>query len=977
MELGPAGALVGAIAESANENTVTTPALRDHHSEVRTLLTAIAHLFVHGAHTDWTTVLPEGTTQTHIDLPTYAFEHQRYWLPTTPALDAVALGQSPVDHPLLDAMAPLPHSDGLVLTSRLSLSTHPWLADHAIGDVILMPGTGLVEMAVAAGNEADCGTLDELVIETPLTIPEHDTIRIQVTIGRPDRTGTRSVSIHSAHKDTWTRHATGTLSTTPSHTHTPSLTTWPPPDAQRTEVSYEQLTHAGYTYGPAFQGVRKVWQHSDEIFAEVTLPDGQRQEAARYGIHPALLDAALHASGFAASTHGSRTELPFAWNGLALHAPGAASLRVRLLRTGPDTLSLEAADETGAPVLTIDSLAVREVSTEQWGATEPLFRVEWVRVPGSSDAPAPTWVSAVTAADLAGPAAGDTVPQVLAVPADGQDDALDRTSRVLDVLQAWLADEAVGGHPAGDRHPGCDARRRRGHADRTRRRGRLGAGACRAGGEPRPDRPPRHRHRPPDTDGIPDLGTVLATGEPQLALRGTTLYVPRLTRAAPGTSVGPGPDPDGTVLITGGTGSLGGLLARHLVQQHGIRSLVLASRRGPEADGAQDLVTELKALGADSVAVTACDVTQRDAVAALLAAIPGTHPLTAVIHTAGVLDDGVIDALDHERLARVFGPKVTAVHHLDQLTREHTPDLSLFTVFSSAAGLLGSAGQGNYAAANACMDGLMAARRAAGFPAQSLAWGLWEQTTGMGTGATAAAARGDRRGGVLPLGPEEGLDLFDAALGSDDTLLVPVKLDLRSLSTDATAGVSPLLRRLVRAERPSARAAVGDGGDGLLRRLAGLGRDRQEALLLDVVRGHAARVLGHATADGVGTGTAFVEAGFDSLTSVELRNQLRATTGIGLSATAVFDHPTPLALARHLHSELVPDDSGRGPAREADEERLRHTLLTVPLERFRAAGLLDALVGLADLEPGEPDTTRGALADLDVDELVRLALGDG
>ncbi|MFF1285814.1 type I polyketide synthase [Streptomyces sp. NPDC058299] len=1039
LELGPGGVLTGAITEAAGEEAVSVPALRDDRDEEQTLLVAVAHLFVRGAGVNWAATLPKGATEAHVDLPTYAFDHRHFWLPAAPVTDAAALGQSTADHPMLGAVVEVPETGGVLFTSRLSLRTHPWLADHAVGGVVLLPGTGLVELAVRAGDEVGCGVLEELVIGAPLVVPQQGGVRVQVAVGGPDDSGPRTVAVYSAREDTagevgsdaWTRHATGTLTTTlvATGTGTFDFTAWPPPGAERVEVDadafYSGLIEQGYTYGPVFQGLRAVWRRGDEVYAEVALPEGQREEAARFGIHPALLDAALHANGFVAPADappagdGPRTVLPFAWNRLALHASGASALRVRVAPSGPDAVSVQAADETGDPVLTTESLVFRAVSAEQLEAAagapgaDALFRVEWtdLSVPARAAAPLPSWARAATAADLAEPAWTDAVPEILVVPADGPDDALDRTSRVLDVLRAWLADERLaesrlavvtrGAVPAG------------GDETVTDPAGAAVWGLVRAAQAENPDRivlidtDDTHDSVPADTDDIHEsapaddprgprtadesvaalLATALAAGEPQLAVRGTAVRAPRLVRAA---SAGTGADgahwdPDGTVLVTGGTGSLGALLARHLVERRGVRHLLLAGRRGPDAAGARELVDDLTALGAVTVRVAACDLADREAVAALLDAVPHDHPLTAVLHTAGVLDDGVIGALDRERLAHVFAPKVVAVRHLDELTREHAPQLAEFAVFSSAAGLFGSAGQGNYAAANAWLDAAMARRRAAGLPARSLAWGPWEQTTGMTTGTEAAArTRGNRRGGVLPLTPQEGMALFDAALAADDTLLVPVKLDLRAVRAEAATGtgVPPLLRQLVRAGRQSARGTGGDGGDGLLRRLAGLDRARQEALLLDVVRGHVAGVLGHAGADGVGAETAFKDAGFDSLTSVELRNRLRGATGVNLSATVVFDYPTPLALARHLHGELAPEGAGHRPAAEVDEERLRHALLALPLERFREAGLLDALVELAAHEPGAPapgapDTAHGALADLDVDDLVQLALGDG
>ncbi|MGV9271669.1 type I polyketide synthase, partial [Kitasatospora sp. NPDC003701] len=327
---------------------------------------------------------------------------------------------------------------------------------------------------------------------------------------------------------------------------------------------------------------------------------------------------------------------------------------------------------------------------------------------------------------------------------------------------------------------------------------------------------------------------------------------------------------------------------------------------------------ELYELGAESVTVPACDVTDREAVAELLAAVRRDgRRLTAVVHAAGVFDGGVIGEVDAERLERVFAPKVTATRHLDELTRELAPDLDAFIAYSSVSAVFLGAGTGAYAAANAYMDGLMARRRAAGLPALSLAWGPWAQADGMGADLDELSrSRMNRRGGAQPLTAAEGMELFDTALYADRALLVPVKLDLRALRAAATAGagVPPLLQGLVRPGRQSARsAAAGGTGGGLAARLAGLAAADREALLLELVRTHVASVLGHAGAAKVAAERAFKDAGFDSLTSVELRNRLREATGLSLPATAVFDYPTPLALARFLDGEFDGTAVAAGP----------------------------------------------------------------
>ncbi|WTL70186.1 type I polyketide synthase [Streptomyces sp. NBC_01518] len=934
VELGPGAALSSVVGESAGEQAACVAALRDGRPETQTLLTATAELFVRGVPVGWSGVLPAGAGTGRVDLPTYAFDHQHYWLPATPATDVSSLGQGKADHPMLGAVVRLPQSDGLVFTSRLSLRTHAWLADHAVGGVVLVPGTGLVELAVRAGDEVGCGTLDELVIEAPLVVPAQGGVRVQVAVGGPDEHGARTVEVYSAREDAeadaadgagaWIRHASGMLA--PTTLAAPAakfdFAAWPPPGAQPMDIGggYDLLARAGYAYGDSFQCVRAVWRRGEEVFAEVALPEELRDGAARFGIHPGLLDAALHSSmlNAAAALRGRVPDdtqadepvvrLPFAWKGLALHAAGASSIRTRVVQLAPDTMELEAVDDAGGLVLRLDSLVSRAVSAEQLEAAagtapggDSLFTVEWMELPAPDPAPETGMPSALPQFTIVDAVTGDDTDVRAETPY-----AL--TSRVLEAVQAWLADEtADDASRLVVRTRGAVAAG--GDAALTDPGGSAVWGLVRAAQAENPDRIVLIDAEVPCSDG--ELSAVLDTGEPQVAVRGTQLLVPRLAVAdvsvpAPDRTV---LDPEGTVLVTGGTGSLGAVLARHLVTRYGIRRLVLTSRRGLEADGARDLVAELRALGAESVDVPACDVTHPEALAALLTELAGSgHRLTAVVHAAGVFDGGVIGDISPERMARAFAPKVTALQQLDELTRQLVPDLDAFVVYSSVSAVFLGAGTGSYAAANAFMDGLMARRRADGLPALSLAWGPWEQSSGMGADLDELArSRMNRRGGVQPLSADEGLALFDAALLSDRSLLVPAKLDLHALRAAATAGagVPSLLRDLVRpARRQAARGATQDGGSGLAARLAGLAPAEREALLLDLVRTRVAAVLGHAGAAKVVAERAFKDAGFDSLTSVELRNRLREATGLSLPATVVFDYPTPLALARFLDGEL-------------------------------------------------------------------------
>ncbi|MGW3406930.1 SDR family NAD(P)-dependent oxidoreductase [Streptomyces zhihengii] len=425
----------------------------------------------------------------------------------------------------------------------------------------------------------------------------------------------------------------------------------------------------------------------------------------------------------------------------------------------------------------------------------------------------------------------------------------------------------------------------------------------------------------------------------------------------------------GTVVVTGGTGGLGALFARHLATAYGARRLLLLSRSGPEAGGAAELVAELAGSGCEA-RVVACDVSDREQLAAALGALE--HPVTAVVHTAGVLDDGVVESLTPERVAAVMRPKADAAWHLHELTAG--ADLSAFVVFSSVASLMGSPGQANYAAANASLDALAAVRRAAGLPAVSLAWGLWSEAAGMAASLDEAELARLERMGMKALTAESGLALFDQALGADAPVVVPVLLETAALRSQARAGMlPPLLRGLVRLP-----AARGDdaGAAALARRLAEAPEADRERIVLELVQSQVASVLGHASAASVDPERAFKDLGFDSLSAVELRNRLTRATGVRLPATVVFDHPSPAAVARHLLPGMAP---GGAAAPRSEEEEIRALLASIPVDRLRKAGLLTTLRELADGDLPAPDAEEAEAAsfdDMDAEALIRMAQED-
>ena len=383
-------------------------------------------------------------------------------------------------------------------------------------------------------------------------------------------------------------------------------------------------------------------------------------------------------------------------------------------------------------------------------------------------------------------------------------------------------------------------------------------------------------------------------------------------------------DPEGTVLITGGTGVLGTLLARHLVTRHGVRNLLLVSRKGHAADGAASIESELTDLGA-SVRIESCDAADRDSLQGLLAAIPVEHPLTAVIHAAGVLDDAVFAAQTPRHLDAVLRPKIDAAWNLHELTA--SADLSAFVLFSSAAGVLGSAGQANYTAANAFLDALAQHRRQQGLPGVSMAWGWWAQASGM-TGHLDERDRARMsRGGFIPMSSPDGLALFDAALRHGRSFVVPAQFDLAAIrSRSKVGGLPPIFRGLIRAARRTAgSAAAAESCSDLRQRLAAMSTSEREHSILEIIRSNAAAVLGHESADAVGADQDFKDLGFDSLGAVEFRNRLKSATGLKLPTTAVFDHPTSTALARHLARAL--DNDGECTREEEGNGRVQQDYL--------------------------------------------------
>ncbi|BBZ31044.1 polyketide synthase [Mycolicibacterium madagascariense] len=433
----------------------------------------------------------------------------------------------------------------------------------------------------------------------------------------------------------------------------------------------------------------------------------------------------------------------------------------------------------------------------------------------------------------------------------------------------------------------------------------------------------------------------------------------------------------GTVLITGGTGMAGASVARHVVANHGVRHLVLLSRRGPDAPGAVELAAELTDAGAH-VQIVAADAADRDALAKCLAGIDHQHALSAVIHTAGVIDDAVLTSLTPDRVDTVLRAKVDAAWNLHELTRDL--DLSAFVMFSSMAGLVGASGQANYSAANAYLDALATHRRANGLPAMALGWGLWEQASGMTGHLQDVDLARLNRDGILALPVDDALALFDEAMSVDEPFLVPARIDRVALRTKSAAGTLPPM--FIDLISGPARRQVGDSlaaaqsRSALAQRLSGLPTDEQYDLLLDLVRSHMATVLGLPNPQAIAPDLAFQDHGFDSLTAVELRNRLKAATGLTLSPTLIFDYPNPSAIAEYFRTQLV-GEAEEAPATNPVDEELQRVVASIPVKKLRQAGVLDMLLNLAAQGSGV-DTAEAAsseprsqdIADMDLQDLL-------
>ncbi|MEV2250865.1 type I polyketide synthase [Streptomyces sp. NPDC050147] len=474
VELGPTGSLTATAAEclapagdtaahrTGEDGVVQVCALHPERPEAQSVIAAAGQIWARGVPVDWCRITGEGPGA---ELPTYAFDHQRFWLKErTRGGDASRTGMKSVAHAVLAASVEVAGDGPVVLSGRLSLAAQEWLADHRIAGQVLLAGTAFLEMVLRAGDEVGCSRVEELVVQAPLVVPENETVQVQVVIETPDEDGRRQVGVFSraaGGAGVWTRHAHAVVNADDapvSSAHGDAFdgfAVWPPEGAVALPMEgwYEDLAGKGYVFGPSFRGLGAVWRREGELFVEVELPPTSRDDVARFGIHPGLLDMPHHAMSLGGFFTGEGIFLPFAWRGVSLLATGAMRARVRITSAGENAVRLAIADAAGQPIALVDSLTVRPVDPAQiasvgskpaTGEEAGLYRLDWVPAEppatGHDAAPLPQLL-------LAGEDALGLEAQL------AESGVTVRPCADIDRLAALVADETAGRHGGPERAP--------------------------------------------------------------------------------------------------------------------------------------------------------------------------------------------------------------------------------------------------------------------------------------------------------------------------------------------------------------------------------------------------------------------------------------------------------------------------------------------------------------------------------------------
>ncbi|MFD3617923.1 SDR family NAD(P)-dependent oxidoreductase [Streptomyces sp. NPDC058676] len=934
VELSPHPALLTAlrtIGEDTDHDLVAIGSLRRDESGPACLDRAAAELHVQGRHLDWRRLVPDTDPA---DLPTYAWDQPRHWIEPATATGGPGFFDRAA-HPLLGIQLRSPDETRWTFRNEWSTATADWLPDHTVFGRTVVSGTTLMELCRAALAAARPGDVTDLLLLAPLTLPASGTVEVSVEVTTAG--AVPEITVHSRPRGDesagWTLHVTAS-GAEPASATAGQPPVWPETAEEAwSEQTYARLAGLGLGYGPAFQGVRQAVTTGDaELLARLSLSPVARDAGDPYPVHPALLDAALHvAAAFDASE--DRVLLPIAVGRCVLPPGGATELTASVRRTGGSgtdlTLDVTLWDTDGFLAGRLESVRLRAASpADLRGGSENgrhLYEVAWTAVDARSAEAPGTWsvtgdqhdpqvAEALSALDAAGIPLRETGTDVLVRfwPQPASDDetaavAQRSAATALAELQALIALPA-GGAPTrivwvtrgavaagdGDTVPGLAQS--------------VLWGLVRSARTEHPDLGLTLLDLDASDPAAALTAAVAQTDEPELVVRDGVLLAPRLVRARPVDAARiPAEVPtDGTVLITGGLGAVGRHIARLLVER-GVPRLLLTSRQGAQDPRTADVTAELTALGAQ-VEVAACDIADAEAVAELLTRVGDELPLRGIVHCAGVLSDGIVAQLTPERLAQVLRPKVDGAAHLHRLTAGLR--LDLFLLVSSAAGVLGNAGQANYAAANVFLDQLAHHRRALGLPGVSVSFGAWA-----GEGLAAAHADLDRmaRLGQRALAADQGRDLVDLALHRNSPHLVAWALDLPRLRDNAAVADGPgsaLWRSLLPAPRTR-----GDAGQGLADRLARLPETERAARVLALVREEAALALGLRSAESVPPDQPLRELGMDSVTAVELRGRISTRLGTRLPATLLFDHPTPARLADHLLNTALATTRSPAPAR--------------------------------------------------------------
>ncbi|MFD7498825.1 SDR family NAD(P)-dependent oxidoreductase [Streptomyces sp. NPDC059832] len=1029
------------ILEQADSDAPVCATLRRDQGSYERFLTAAAEAYVKGHDVDWAALhtgawsgrpAPDG-------LPTYPFEGRRFWLPTQMETTAVSVSAAvrpsasrtriaAGGHPFLTSMVET--VDGtMVMSGGLSIRSHPWLMDHRVEDTPLLPGTAFAELLLSAGREVDCPALDEMVLRDPLLLPVDGTqVDVQVTVRRADAQGKRAVAVYSRSSADaeWRHHTEGLVSPETRPPAPAGPTTEPGAGRLEADALYSQLREMGYGYGDAFQGVRGGEHGDGWARSRVVLPDSARINHSGFALHPALSDAALHAAvacGLIETSAAGDIAVPFVFNGVRVgDSVDADRCWAVARRVAPDAIALTLADDDGHVLLSVDRMVVRglERPAQQPAHEEAtLYTTDWAEAGSElgverrlcvvgADGPLASSLRDTARGGITVATLDEAIMIVRALPGDWQvilstpstgpgtvtaAHVHDTAAWALEAVQQWMLVEdlseralltfvtrnavAVPGDEAYD----------------------LAASALWGMVRTAQTENPGHI-RVIDVDDaavaepVP-IEAALRRSEAQLAVRAGCVLRPHLWPQAP--VIAPFPDcGDDTVVITGGTGTIGRALARHLVTHKSVRSVALLSRSGRQAPGIMALTSDLERLGA-SVRVLEADTTDAERLRTALDQLRSERPLAGVVHAAGLLDDAIVPNMTPEQLHRVLASKVDSALNMDAATRED--DLRFFTVFSSLYGVLGGPGQANYAAANTFLDHFAHWRRAQGRPANSVAWGLWDEATGMTGHLDEADLLRLRRNGVAPFTVPEGLALFDTALSSGTTAVIAARLAVSDATEDATtdgpflfsrlagrgvdrtekvrtpaptvAAAPPVpAPRLEMQETPPAPAQQHAEADRPARRQepatvldllnsTDASHDQRVAGLLTVVKESVAELLGTEPRR-VDAQQSFYEMGFDSLTSMELRVRLGRKLDIRLGATVVFDHPTPEALASHVVDLFLPDegqesDESEEPGPGQDTEPSSVPAPVAAPARQKAQGGTDADELRAD-EPSMPDS---------------------